>query len=68
MRSYISVESKIERINWLGDHVYDCFLKEVGDCSNPNEWYDVAVAVADRFKGLVLQSRDKHMIRIGRRR
>jgi hypothetical protein len=64
----LSVESKIKKINWLGDRVYDCFLKEVGDYSNPEEWYEVALTVADRFKGLILQSRDKHMIRIGRRR
>lgn len=56
-------ESVRSRINSLSEELYDHFLREASDFANPDEWYETATAVADRFKELILQSRDKNTVR-----
>ena len=53
------------RVDHLAEQVYDHFLREAGDYTNPDEWYEIAAAVADRFKETIQQSRDRNMFRAG---
>lgn len=47
------------RVNRLADEVYDCFLREAGAFTDSDEWYEVAMAIPDRFMELVSESRVK---------
>ena len=51
------------RINYLAEEMYDHFLREASDYSNPDEWYEIAMSVADRFKERLQQSRERNMLR-----
>lgn len=54
-------DSRDSRINRMPEDLYDHFLREAGDCTDPEQWYEDAVTVADRFKELVLQSRERNI-------
>ena len=52
------------RIDNLAEDVYEHFLRESCDAMTDGEWHEMALAVADRFKGLILDSQDKNRVTI----
>jgi hypothetical protein len=55
--------SRIER---LSEDAYDHLLREIGDCTSEVEWYEIAMAVTDRLRKLIVQSRAKHKFFVAR--
>lgn len=50
------------KIDAMSEDVYDYFLREAGDITMADEWYEMALAVADRFKRLIVESMEKNRI------
>lgn len=49
-------------VNRLGEGVYEHFLREAGDCTDPEEWYLIATRVAEMFRDEIIQSRQRNGI------
>src|SRR5208282_4037741 len=41
------------RVKALGEEIYEFFLREAGEYSNPNEWYELAMGVAYQFQEMI---------------
>jgi hypothetical protein len=52
------------RIHRLGEDVYEYFLREAGDFTDPEEWYGVALRVADHFHDEILRSAIRNHVRV----
>jgi len=52
------------RIDNLAEDVYEHFLRESCDAMTNGEWHEMALAVADRFRGLILDSQDRNRVTI----
>jgi hypothetical protein len=37
------------RISRLGEDVHEHFLRRAGDCTDPEEWYTVAIRASEMF-------------------
>jgi hypothetical protein len=48
------------RIEQLAEDTYEHFLRESCRCVNEGEWYEVAFAVADRFRNLIVDSQERN--------
>ncbi len=47
------------RISRLGEDVYEHFLRQAGDCADPEEWYTVAIQASEMFCDQIVQSQIK---------
>lgn len=54
----VRLKSRIDR---LSEDTYEHFLRESGDFTNPEEWHEIAMAVADQFKDLIVQSQKRYL-------
>jgi hypothetical protein len=59
VKMMVAMETKIQH---LGEDVYEHFLREAGDCTDPEEWYQMALAVAELFRQEILHSADRNMV------
>lgn len=46
----------------LSDDIYEHFLREAGDITMADEWYGIGLAVADRFKQLMIESMERNSV------
>ena len=52
----------ISQVNDIAEDVYEHFLRETCECVNGGEWYEMAFAVADRFRKLIVDSQERNMM------
>jgi len=50
------------RVKALGEEIYEFFLREAGEYSNPNEWYELAMGVAYQFQEMIRLSARRNLV------
>jgi hypothetical protein len=50
------------RAQVLGEEIYEFFLREASEYSNPNEWYELAMEVAYQFQEMIKRSARSNLV------
>ncbi len=50
------------RAQVLGEEIYEFFLREASEYSNPNEWYELAMEVAYQFQEMIRRSARSNLV------
>jgi hypothetical protein len=50
------------RVDQLAEDSYEHFLRESVTCVTEGEWYEMALAVAGRFRDLIVAAKGRNMV------
>jgi hypothetical protein len=53
---------RISQVDHRAEELYEHFLRETCEWVNGGEWYEMAFAVADRFRKLIVDSQERNMM------